>query len=73
MARPAKASLPSDKDLLRDQESAHDAWFRSEVEAGLREADDPNTEWIANEDIERRGALNRAAWKSRTRAGLPAD
>src|SRR3546814_8246120 len=25
--------------------AAHDAWFRAEVDAGIKEADDPATEW----------------------------
>lgn len=40
----------------------HDAWFRAEVEKGLREADDPNAEWISNEDVERMMAEHRAGW-----------
>lgn len=29
----------------------HDAWFRAEVEEGIREADDPNTVWIPHEEV----------------------
>ncbi len=37
--------------LKRAHEAAeHDRWFREQVEIGLREADDPNTVWISNED-----------------------
>ena len=30
--------------------AAYDAWFRAEVEAGIKEADDPNTQWVSHED-----------------------
>lgn len=30
--------------------AAYDAWFRTEVEAAIKEADDPNTQWINHED-----------------------
>ncbi|MDQ2925154.1 MAG: hypothetical protein M3R43_06310 [Acidobacteriota bacterium] len=33
------------------QESDHDAWFREQVEIGLREADDPNTVWFTQEEV----------------------
>jgi predicted transcriptional regulator len=32
--------------------SAHDAWFRSEVEQGMREADDPATPRIAHDLVD---------------------
>lgn len=32
--------------------AAYDAWFRAEVEAGIKEADDPATEWVSNEEVE---------------------
>jgi hypothetical protein len=34
--------------------SEHDAWFRSEVEAGLRELADPTVELIPHEEVARR-------------------
>lgn len=30
--------------------AAYDAWFRAEVEAGIKEADDPNTQWVSHDD-----------------------
>lgn len=30
--------------------AAYDAWFRAEVEAGLKEADDPDTQWVSHDD-----------------------
>lgn len=40
----------------------HDAWFRAEVEKPLREADDPNAEWISNDEMKRISAEWRAKW-----------
>lgn len=40
------------RDFVQRQRQAreHDAWFRAEVEQGMREADDPEVRRIANED-----------------------
>jgi len=46
------------------QAAAYDTWFRSEVEQALREADDPNTVWVSNEEVERKSAERRAKWRS---------
>lgn len=35
----------------RRQARDHDAWFRAEVEQGLREADDPNVARIPHEEV----------------------
>ena len=46
------------REFMRDfveksrQARDHDAWFRAEVEQGLREADDPNVELIPHELVE---------------------
>ncbi len=38
--------------IARKQEAEdHDAWFREQVEQGLREADNPNAVWIPNEEV----------------------
>lgn len=68
-AEAAKAQDRTGAQLLRDfmresvkrqQESAeHDAWFRREVEQALREADDPNTEWISDEEVRSRWQAQR--------------
>jgi len=42
--------------------AAHDAWFRSEVELGLREVDDPGAEWFSQEDMKRQSQIKRAEW-----------
>lgn len=31
--------------------AAHDAWFRAEVEAGIKEANDPATEWVPHAKV----------------------
>ena len=40
--------------------ASYDDWFRSEVEAGIREADDPNTVWVTQEEVSQRLASFRA-------------
>lgn len=30
--------------------AAYDAWFRAQVDAGIKEADDPSTQWVSHED-----------------------
>jgi predicted transcriptional regulator len=41
------------RDFMRDyiEKAQHDAWFRAEVEQGLRELDDPNVELIPHEQV----------------------
>ena len=52
-AEPAKRPDRAEA-LKRAHEAAeHDRWFREQVQIGLREADDPNTVWISNEDMEK--------------------
>ncbi len=47
--------------LKRTHEAAeHDKWFRAQVEEAIREADDPNTKWVAHEDVEDSWAKKRA-------------
>ncbi|UMR28673.1 hypothetical protein MJ904_16180 [Massilia sp. MB5] len=43
-----------------EDEAEYDAWFRSQVEAAIAEADDPNCEWIPNEAILQENAILRA-------------
>lgn len=37
---------------------AYDEWFRAEIAAAIAEADDPNTKWITNEEVQ-------ASWKKK--------
>ena len=48
--------------------AAHDAWFRAQVEHGLQEADDPNTQWVSNEAVKATSAERRAAWRKKAQA-----
>lgn len=43
--------LPFQVKLQDDAAKAHDSWFRSQVEAALKEADDPNTEFTPHESF----------------------
>jgi len=38
----------------------HDRWFREQVEQGVKEADDPNTQWVAHEVVKADMARQRA-------------
>lgn len=39
----------------------HDKWFREQVKIGLREADDPATVWVSQEEADAQWATQRAA------------
>jgi addiction module RelB/DinJ family antitoxin len=45
--------------------ATYDAWFRAEVDEGIREADDPNCVWISQEEMKRRMGVLRAEWATR--------
>jgi hypothetical protein len=51
------------------QAAAHDAWFRSEVEQSLREADNPAAEWVSHEEVVRQSADHRARWRTKPAPG----
>lgn len=61
------------RDFMRDYvaKAQHDAWFRAEVEQAMREAGDPNAEWVPHEqvkaewDIEKAELLARIAAKNK--------
>ena len=74
------AQLPPEKlvsDLLRQHyteaggSAEYQAWFRREVEAAVREADDPNTVWVSNKEVEAQSRIQRAEF--RRRAALAAS
>ena len=55
--------------LKRAHEAAeHDRWFREQVEIGLREADDPNTVWVSQEEMEKEWEEMRAELEARIAA-----
>ncbi|EYR84215.1 hypothetical protein [Shinella sp. DD12] len=48
------------KAMRRTHEAAaHDKWFREQVEAAVKEADDPNTEWVPHEIVKQDMARQR--------------
>ncbi|OIN91895.1 MAG: hypothetical protein AUJ20_09570 [Comamonadaceae bacterium CG1_02_60_18] len=50
--------------------AAHDAWFRTQVEHGLQEAQDPNTPWVSNASVKAMSAKRRAAWSKKARVAV---
>ena len=71
----AKAHDRSGSQLLRDfmreyvEKAEYDAWFRAEVEEALRESDDPNAEWVPNEQAEAEWQVRKAGLLARAEAG----
>lgn len=49
--------------------AAYDAWFRAQVDAGIKEADDPATQWVSHEDVMERLAKRRARYAKDLKAG----
>ncbi|PSJ62521.1 hypothetical protein [Kumtagia ephedrae] len=47
----------------------YDAWFDAEIDAALKEADDPNTEWVPHEVVKEDMARQRAELLARLEAG----
>ena len=50
---------------MDQQAAAYDQWFREQVEIALKEADDPNTVWVSNDDVKKKWAKTRAQLASR--------
>ncbi len=46
---------------------AHDKWFYDQVEQGIKEADDPNTQWVTNEEAKAGWVRKRAALVKRAK------
>src|SRR3954471_19080469 len=55
----------------QEEERAYDAWFKAEVEEGIRELDDPNTVMIPHEEAmaSMLAVIEEVAAKKRTREG----
>lgn len=56
--------------------AAYDKWFRAQAEEAIKEADDPNTQWVSNEAVKKQSAVQRAKWlklaeKQATEGPLP--
>jgi predicted transcriptional regulator len=62
MANKMKVVLPGDP-ILQDPER-YATWFDEQVEAGLREADDPNTVMVPNEEVMRELDERLKKWNS---------
>lgn len=45
--------------------AGHDSWFRAQVEAGVREADNPATEWLGHDAVKLEMAATRQALSAR--------
>lgn len=58
-------SSVSKVERLREDAVEHDKWFRAQVEAGLAEADDPNTVWASHEAVKEDIAKQRAVLRAR--------
>jgi len=48
--------------------AAHDVRFRAQVEQDIKEADDPNTQWVSNETVKATSVKRRAAWSKQAKA-----
>lgn len=51
--------------------AAHDRWFRAEVEKAIKEADDPNTEWVSHEVVKADMARQRVSLIKRIKRTRP--
>jgi len=61
VATGGKARVDTAERMRRTHEAAvHDKWFRAQVEQAIKEADDPNTEWVSHADAKARWAKKRA-------------
>jgi len=48
--------------------AAYDKWFSAEIDQAIKEADDPATKWVSNEDAKAESAKRRAAWLKQAQA-----
>lgn len=60
-------SRPDRAEAMRrtHEAAAHDKWFREQVEEAVKEADDPNTEWVPHEIVKQDMARQRAEMLAR--------
>ena len=64
---PTAVKRPDRAAALRQahEAAAHDKWFREQVGEALKEADDPQTQWVPHEVVKSDMASQRAALKAR--------
>jgi hypothetical protein len=67
----ASSARPDRAEALRNahKASAHDAWFKAQVQIALKEADDPETQWTSNETAKTAWARKRGELAARVAAG----
>lgn len=63
--------LPFQVKLSSAEAQEHDRWFRSQVEAALAEADNPDTAFVPHEAIRNRWAAKRQALIEQAGASAP--
>jgi len=51
--------------------AAYDKWFRAEITEAIKEADDPNTVWLSNEEVSSKWAEKRADLVKRIEESRP--
>lgn len=56
--------------LLSAVAEQHDQWFREQVAKGLEQANDPDTEWVSNEEVKAMSAKRRAAWAKQAKGPI---
>lgn len=52
-------------------EAIHEHGFRGQVEQGLLEANDPQTQWLSNEEVKVQSSACRAEWEARAKRRMP--
>ncbi len=65
----AKARVDTTGRVQRTHVAAHDKWFREQVEQAIKEADDPNTEWVSHKDAKANWSKKRAELVKRIKEG----
>ncbi|NWB49212.1 hypothetical protein [Pseudomonas gingeri] len=67
----ANRTRPDRAEALKRTHGAaeHDKWFREQVQQGLAEADDPNTQWVSHEEAKSSWAAKRAELAKRIKEG----
>lgn len=53
--------------FLEQRYTGHEQWFRGQVEQGLLEADDAQTQWLSNEEVKAQSTAKRAEWNAQAK------
>jgi hypothetical protein len=54
------------KSLFSENKSEYDSWFKQQIQLALREADDPNTQWVSHETMTETSLAHRNQWLAQT-------